>query len=226
MKKIILLTILFVSQVAAQSIGGGFMIGSPRGEYKHSNPHTGYGLQIQGMLINPSEESPFGIGLDLGFLIYSSESEARPFSHTIPDVLVDVTRRNSMANMHLVFQVSPFHGRIQPYAELYGGGSYIYTTTEIEDIDIYDHVAVDVNYDDFAWSYGAGGGLKVLVSNPDFYGPEIFIDFKVRFLAGSTARFLTTDDVIVKTGTSSVHYFPRESETDLLTFTIGAEVRF
>lgn len=227
MKKILLLIFLFISQTAAQSIGGGFMIGSPKGEYKDSNPHTGYGLQLQGMLISPSEDSPFGIGIDLGFLIYSSDTETRPLSYTIPDVFVDVNRTNSIANMHFVFQVSPFQGIIQPYGELYGGGAYLFTKTDVTDNGYFDdHIASEVNYDDFAWSYGIAGGIKVLISEGDFNSPEIYLDFKTRFLSGSNARYLTKNDVVIDRGARIVTYYPRESETDLLTFTIGVEARF
>lgn len=229
MKRLIPLLAFFIAFIAnssAQSIGGGFMVGSPRGEYKDFNPQTGFGLQLQGMLISPSEYSPFGIGMDIGFLIYSSDTERRPFSHTIPDVGVDVNRTNSMANLHFVFQVAPFQGPIQPYGEVYGGGSYFFTTTSIES-DYFDkHITSDVNYDDFAWSYGAGGGLKILLVDSDFDSPEIFLDFKVRYLSGSRAKYLTKNDVVINDRTHTVTYFPRESETDQLTFTIGVEARF
>lgn len=228
MKKLLLSIsiLIFLTTINAQSIGGGFMVGSPRGEYKDFNPQTGYGLQIQGMLINPSEYSPFGLGIDIGFLIYSSDTEHRPFSYTIPDIGVDVTRTNSMANMHLVFQVAPFQGRLQPYAEFYGGGSYLFTMTSIES-DYYDeHIASDVNYDDFAWSYGIGGGFKVLLVDSDFDEPEIFLDFKFRYLRGSRAKYLTDNDILINDRTHTVTYFPRESETDQMTFTIGVEARF
>jgi len=224
MRKIILLMVLFVSQTVAQSIGAGVMIGSPRNEYKKYNPYTGYGLQIQGMLISPSAQLPFGIGLDLGFLIYSSKTETHSLSSAIPDLLVDIERTNSMANMHFVFQISPFKGLIQPYAELYGGGSYIFTTTEIDGNHYFKQIDTKVDYDDFAWSYGAGGGLKFLVKQGEYSSPDIYIDFKVRYLAGSRARFLTPSDIVVEKIKRIVSLFPRESETDLLTFTIGAEV--
>ena len=229
MNKLLQLSLLlfFIAQLNAQSFGGGFMVGSPRGAYKDSNPHTGYGLQLEGMLISPTQRSPFGIGLDAGFLIYSNKNEYRPFSHTIPDVGVDVSRSNSMINMHLVFQIAPFQeGPVRPYAEFYGGGSYLFTLTSID--SDYDNrsIASDVNFDDFAWSYGIGGGIKIALNNPDYDSPELFLNLKFRYLSGSEAEYLTKNDVKVNHRTGVVTYYPRRSETDQMTFTIGVIARF
>ncbi len=223
------MALLFISKSFAQSIGGGFMVGVPQEDFSRLNPDNGYGLNIQGMLLTPDEYSPFGVGLDFGFLIFSTENEFRPFSYAIPEVGVEVERMNSMVNAHLVFQVSPFIGRIQPYAEAYGGFSYYFTTTSIKS-DYHDEViASDVNFDDFAFSYGAGGGFKIFLTDftsEDSESTEILLDLKVRYLAGTEAEYLTEHDVEVDQNAGIVTYFPRKSETDMLTFSIGVEFRF
>ena len=101
MKQIIIyltLILLFLSELYPQSVGGGLMMGMPRGEFDELNPNNGYGIQLQAMLKTPDEFSPIGIGIDAGFLYYSAVHEHRHLSSTIPDITVEVDRMNSMAN--------------------------------------------------------------------------------------------------------------------------------
>lgn len=221
----LIMALLFVTEMFSQSISGSFMVGSPRGEFEQAHPNNGYGVQVQAMLKNPDRFSPIGIGVDAGFLYYSSTTDYRPFSNTIPDVGVEVERMNAMANAHLVFQISPLMGNIRPYVEGYGGFSYYFTKTDINSDYDDETIFSQVNYDDFALSYGAGGGLKILLSDPDYESNDIFLDLKVRYLNGSEAEYLTKDDVEVSRSTGSVSYYPRKSKTDMVTFSIGVEVR-
>ncbi|MBU1099293.1 MAG: hypothetical protein KKA84_02730 [Bacteroidetes bacterium] len=217
---------LFLStEIISQSLSASLMLGSPRGEFEQAHPNKGYGLQVQAMLKNPDRYSPIGIGIDAGFLFYSATTEYRPFSNTIPDIGVEVERMNSMANAHLVFQISPMMGMVRPYLEGYGGFAYYFTKTDVSS-DYNDEVIFsDITYDDFAFSYGAGGGLKILLSDPEYDDNDIFLDLKVRYLNGSEAEYLTKDDVEVTRSTGNVKYYPRKSKTDMVTFSIGVEVR-
>ncbi|HET55531.1 MAG TPA: hypothetical protein ENN33_09990 [Ignavibacteria bacterium] len=69
---------------------------------------------------------PFTVGINIGYLVYGEESFKRRFSITNPDVYVDVNRTNSLANFHLLFQVSPFTGTVRPYIEGLFGGAYFF----------------------------------------------------------------------------------------------------
>ena len=213
-----------VISLQAQSAGGSFMLGFPQGDFKDNVDRAGYGFQVQGTLWEPNSHQPFALGLNLGFLIYGEESETRPLSTTIPDVFVDVNRTNSLVNFHLLFQLSPFEGGVRPYAEGLFGGAYIFTTTDVESQNSGDNVFETNNFDDFTWSYGAGGGLliKLLESEEDF--SNLFLDIKARYLFGTKAEYLKEGSVTIEDG--EVFYDVVESETDLLMFHLGVVFYF
>ena len=71
---------------------------------------------------------------------------------------------------------------------------------------------------------GIGGGLKFLLTNPDYDSQDIFLDLKIRYLNGSEAEYLTKEDIQFNTRTRGMDFMPRRSDTDILTFTIGVQV--
>lgn len=224
-KYLLLIFVLFIAPfTVAQTVGGSFMIGSPEGEFKTNLNRLGYGIQIHGTLWSPSKERPFTIGLNGGYMIYGMRTDYRPFSLTIPEVGVDVTRTNSLANLHVLFQINPFGGTVQPYIEGLFGGAYIFTTTEIKSDYNSQHIASSTNYDDFTWSYGAGFGFLFQLKRDLGDVSVLYLDLKARYMYGTEAQYLTEDDVQVSNGT--VYYYPRKSKTDLLTFHVGVVAYF
>lgn len=166
------------------------------------------------------------IGINVGFLNYGSESRLEPFSSTIPDVTVNVDRSNNIINFHLLLQIAPQTGIIRPYFETLFGGSYIFTETSIKSRGT-EEVASSTNFDDIAWSYGAGGGLLFQVhssDNPDDDVSSVFIDLKARYLFGSEADYLKEGSVKINNG--NVTYDVSKSKTDLLTAHIGVVIYF
>ena len=215
MKKLVILIffLVLVSNNFAQTFGGSFLIGSPQGEFKTNVENLGYGLELHGTLWKPSKERPITFGLNVSYLIYGLKTDRRPFSLTIPEVGVDVTRTNSLASMHLLFQVNPFAGTVQPYIEGLFGGAYIFTTTEIKS----DYN----NYDDFTWSYGGGAGLLIQLSRELGDVSTLYLDLKARYLYGTEAQYLTETGIVINPANSQVYYYPKKSKTDLVTFHIG-----
>lgn len=233
MKRILLFTAFTIAFIFTDSFGQtaglSFMLGSPQGEFRQNVDRLGYGIQGQFTLWTPSKIRPFTIGLNIGYLVYGEESDKRPLSHTIPDVFVDVNRTNNIANFHLMFQVSPFWGDVRPYIEGLVGGAYLFTKTSVSseyDHDDYDPVFESTNFDDWAWSYGFGGGLMILLARElDGDVGSLYLDLKARYVFGTEAQYLREGDVqINKNG--SVTYYYSESETDLLSFHIGVVVTF
>jgi hypothetical protein len=227
MKKIIILsTVLLCLSVLskAQTVGGSLMLGSPQGEFRNNVDRLGYGLQIQGTIWSPGKQRPFTIGLNLSYMIYGEVTERRPLSLTIPDVTVKVDRMNSMANLHLLLQVSPFTGTVRPYVDGLVGGAYIFTTTDVKSENTDDSFANTTNYDDFNWSYGWGGGILFQVAKDLGDVQTLYLDLKARYLYGTEAEYLTENDVLVQNG--KVYYNPRKSKTDLLTFHLGVIAYF
>jgi hypothetical protein len=217
----LILLLVLAGTVSAQSVSGSFMIGLPQGEFANHNNNTGWGFQLQGTFPTPSERDPFGFGLNLGYMNYGSEDFTRPFSLTNPDVTVDVNRTYNLVNFHLMLLVSPFHGSVQPYMELLGGGEYLFTSTQIQSQNTQEEVSSSTNFDDFAWSYGFGGGIKIKVAEDLQDVSTLFVDLKVRYLLGSQAEYLTEGGVIINQSNGTVTYDTKQSETDMLSIHIG-----
>lgn len=215
-----------IDKCYAQEAGLNFTLGFPMGEFKDNVKRTGFGVSGQFLLFTPTVQNPFSVGLNLEYINYGSESRTEPFSLTIPDVFVDVNRTNNIVNFHVLFQIALPYGKIRPYGEALFGGSYIFTETTIKSRGT-EEVASSTNFDDFAWSYGAGGGFLIQVyssDNPADKVSSVFIDLKARYLYGSEAEYLKEGSVSIENG--NVIYNTSRSKTDLLTAHIGAVVYF
>lgn len=223
----ILIILLFLPPIYfAQSLGANFTLGFPMNEFKENVKRTGIGGSAQFLLWNPTSQFPYSFGIDAGYINYGSETRREPFSHSIPDVNVDVSRTNNIINFHLLGQIILPSGSIRPYIEFLVGGSYIFTQTQINSSGS-EEVASTTNYDDWAWNYGGGGGFLIrLIPNTILENKigGIFLDLKVRYLYGTEAQYLKEGSVIVNRG--RVFYDVSKSKTDLLTANIGVVIYF
>lgn len=224
-----LLTIGLIQKAEAQvDIGINGMLGLPKGEFKENVGNLGGGFTGH-ILWSPSPKMPFSVGLNLGFLIYGSESRWEPFSYTIPDVTVQVDRSNNILNFHLLFRIIPQKGSVRPYLEGLFGGAYLFTDTKIENTSKGEEIASSVNFSDYAWSYGGGVGLMFYVTEAkdDVSGRAmpIFIDLKARYLFGSRADYLK-EGSIRNLGGGKVAYDVVRSTTDVLSIHLGAVIFF
>lgn len=216
----IMLTIIPLNFSLAQSAGLNLTLAIPSGEFKEKVDNLGFGLSGNINFISPKPKSPFGVGLNLGYIVYGSESRREPLSTTIPDVFVNIDRTNSLLNFHLLFTVGLPTGRIRPYVEGLFGGSYIYTTTSVKSQGTGEEFASSTNFDDWAWSYGAGGGFAILLSgDPNTDQNTIYLDLKGRYLFGSEAEYLKQGSVKIQNG--QVYYDVSRSKTDLITVHAG-----
>lgn len=221
----LILSLIPLNQYFAQSAGLNLTLAIPQGEFKEKVDNVGFGLSGHINFLAPKPKSPFGIGLNMGYIIYGSESRTEPLSSNIPDVFVNVDRTNSLLNFHLLFTIGLPTGRIRPYAEGLFGGSYIYTTTSVKSQGTGEEFASSTNFDDWAWSYGAGGGLLVLLSgDPNTDQNTIYLDLKGRYLFGSEAEYLKQGSVRIQNG--QVYYDVNRSKTDLLTIHAGVLIYF
>lgn len=209
---------LTAANLFSQSAGLNFALAFPTGEFKENVDRVGFGISGQFLLINPKPGQPFGIGLNAGFINYGNESRREPFSYTIPDVFVDVERSNNLVNLHLLFQIASYKGRIRPYLEGLFGGSYLFTETSIKSQD-YSEVASSTNLEDFAWSSGGGAGIMIQITNEDEQGTSIFLDIKGRYLMGTEAEYLKEGSIEIIG--SQVYYDITRSKTDLVSAHIG-----
>ncbi|MDR3627795.1 MAG: hypothetical protein P4L45_13220 [Ignavibacteriaceae bacterium] len=222
----IILISFTICKTPAQSAGLNFTLGFPMNEFRDNVKRTGFGGSFQFLFWNPTKEYPYSFGFDLGYLNYGSELRSEPFSSTIPDVTVDVNRTNNIVNFHLMAQIIPPTGRIKPYIELLLGGSYLYTETTINSWGS-DQVASSNNFDDWAWSYGGGGGILFEIVPEKKFDKRlgsIYLDLKARYLYGTEAQYLKEGSVIVQR--DGVTYEVSKSKTDLLTISLGVVAYF
>ncbi|HSP88633.1 MAG TPA: hypothetical protein VLN45_10900 [Ignavibacteriaceae bacterium] len=223
-KLVLLFSFFYCGSLIAQSAGLNFTLAFPQGEFKDNVDRLGVGGSLQFLFFDPQPNLPVSFGLNLGFLNYGSESRREPFSSTIPDVVVDVDRSNNLVNFHVLFQIIPYSGSFRPYAEGLFGGSYLFTETSIKSRGV-EEVASSTNFDDFAWSYGAGGGIIILLTENvgDDIG-SLFLDLKARYLFGSEAEYLKEGSVIIENG--RVTYDVSKSKTNLLQIHLGVVAYF
>jgi hypothetical protein len=208
-------------------VGLDLSVGLPQNEFKEKSNDTGFGLS--GEFLASLGRSPFLIGGSLGFMIYGSETRKEPFSTTIPDVTVDVTTTNNMLLGHFLLRAQPSSGGIRPYVDGLLGFNYLFTETRIQSERNYveEEVASSTNFDDFAFSYGGGGGVLVKVydgSEKDVNPFRVFVDLKVRYLQGSKAQYLKEGSIHREGG--NVDYEVYESTTDLVVVSLGAILEF
>jgi hypothetical protein len=228
-RKYFLIIIIFVisSSTFGQSGGLNFTLAFPDGEFKDQLKKTGLGLSVEGLILGPNEYSPFGIGANFSFLNYGNESRRAPWSYTIPDVTVDVDRSYNIMQFHLLFRIAPTMNVVRPYVDLLFGGSYLFTETKVISTNKGEEVTSSTNFDDWAWSYGFGGGIMFKVyENPDENLGKIYVDLKVRMLKGSTAEYLKEGSVEVNPSTGRVTYYTSRSKTDLITANLGVVAYF
>ena len=223
---VLLLCLITSSNSFPQAGGLNLTLGFPMGECKKEIDRLGYGLSGHFLFLAPSVNRPFGIGLNVGYLNYGQETRQELFSSTIPDVTVDVERSNNLVNFHALFQLGFGSGSVRPFIEGLFGGSYIFTETTIRSRGS-EEVASSNNFDDFAWSYGGGGGMLIQLSSGEEEGSDagaLFLDLKVRYLFGSEAEYLKEGSVVVSPG--KVDYKVSKSKTDLLTVHAGVVAYF
>jgi len=221
---ILFFTLIYCGNYFAQSAGINFTLAFPQGEFKDNVDRLGYGGSLQFLFFDPQPGLPVSFGINFGFLNYGSESRREPFSPNIPDVIVDVDRSNNFLNFHVLFQIIPYSGTFRPYAEGLFGGSYLFTETSIKSRGV-EEVASSTNFDDFAWSYGAGGGFIILLTENvgDDIG-SLYLDLKARYLFGSEAEYLKEGSVIIENG--RVTYDVSKSKTNLLQIHLGVVAYF
>jgi len=222
--KLLLIVFIFISSKNsfAQTGGINFTVGVPQGEFAEELENNGYGFGLHGTLWAPDNVRPFTVGLNFNYLIYGIENRSFYIFNT--SVRAIEKRTNSLMNFHLLFQVSPFGGTVRPYAEGLVGGAYLFTESSIENEITGEDVLSSTNFDDFAWSYGAGGGLLIRVGKDMGDVTNLYLDLKVRYLLGTEAEYLKEGSIQIIDGTPI--YQVNKSKTDMLLFSLGVVAYF
>lgn len=226
---IVVLVCLAAVPASAQDFQGGidFLVGLPQGDFRQNVDKTGFG--VAGTIGWAPEQSPLMVGLELGFMVYGSETRREPFSTTTPNVFVDVNTSNNFFLGHLIVRGQPNTGTVRPYLQGMLGLNYLFTRTKIENSsNPGDEIASSEDLSDNAFSYGGGGGILFLVWTQDEEEGdgvrEVLIDVGARYVKGNEARYLKEGSIRYAGG--RVIYDVSESKTDLLELQIGVALRF
>ncbi|MFC1569647.1 hypothetical protein ACFL4L_05385 [bacterium] len=223
----ILMVLIVSTSVFAQSqfqAGAHFTIGYPQKEFSDNLDVVGFGGG--GSFLFRLPNTPVSIGAGLDFYIYGSETRQEPWSKTIPDVYMDVSRTNSIFQGFLMMRLQPSTTPVTPYADGLLGFNYLVTSTSVKDQSTDEEIASSTNFDDAAFCYGGGAGLliRVFEGETDESDYAIDIDLGFRYLNGGEAEYLKKGDIEIENG--KVFYYPNESRTDLVTVIIGVNFHF
>lgn len=225
-KNICVFIVIFIISLSsfsnAQQAGINLSLAILQGEFADQVDNLGYGFSGEFMLLSPKPRSPIGLGLNISYYIYGNESRSEPM-YNIPEVFVRVDRTNNLVNFHVVFEIGLPTGRIRPYVQGLFGGEYLFTETSVKNESNQDPFASSTNYDDWAWSYGVGGGISILLSGDSVTEiGAIYLDLKGRYLFSSEAVYLKEGSVEVDR--QQVRYYPSVSKTDLISIHAGVRV--
>ncbi|PAP75795.1 hypothetical protein [Rubrivirga marina] len=202
----------------------------PQGSFADALGTAGGGLAVGAFYNVP--RSPVAVGLEGTVALYGYERREVPLSLTIPDVRVGVTTSNNLAQGLAVLRLQVPGGAVRPYVDGVAGLTYLFTETSVGDDDHYGsgygEPLSSVNYDDLAFTTGAGLGVQVRLGSFDTdegRPGSVSLDARVRYLSGTEATFLGRGD-IDRFRDGTIRVYPRRSRTDFLAPHLGVTFTF
>lgn len=199
-----------------------FQIGVPQGEFGDKLDRTGFGLSGMAGYLIPF--TPVMLGIDANFLTFGTDRRRVPISTTIPDVTVSVENSYNMANFSFFTRLTGRDYRFRPYVDGLIGFNYLYTDSTIRDRRTQEEVVSDTNFDDFAFAYGVGAGIRVLVWEGGEPAARVYFNINGRYMRGGNAEYVRPGSINTTGGTLTFDVL--ESRTDILNFNIGFTFNF
>jgi hypothetical protein len=194
-----------------------FTTAIPVNDYRLFDDKVGYGGNLEFLFITPSKARPMGMGISFSYftqgLFFATDY------YTGESILSD-NKANNFSNLHLVFQVAPTGGTVRPYIETFFGGSYIFSYSQIFTLD---YIPVSLFIDDWAWSYGVGGGFKFLIGGDDENG-SLYLDLKGRYFMSSDVSLLDRNSI--RYANNSFYYTVNETQINFVSVQLGLVIYF
>ena len=196
------------------------------GEFKNFYAKPGMGGFGFTVLFPLNKRNPVDLGIDLGYYFMSQSQETfQYYTPGVGDYDVESRISGGMFTTHAVARIYPIKNiksPIQPYVEGLAGfrlfsanqrlETYVYITDE------YLPIEKDYNFSG-AWSYGFGGGFKVMLSKNEL----LYLNTKVTQLYGTATNNMDPSSVeLYDDGTYSYSEF--RSRTDILRFSLGIHI--
>lgn len=218
--KILTLLPLFISAnylQAQPSLSLYFTTAIPINDFRNFDSDEGYGGNLEIFFFSPSVQKPFGMGVSLSYFGQGLYFYDDPYSD---ESYLSGNRANNFSSLHLIFQLAPTGGTVRPYLETLFGGSYIFSVTEIYTLD---YISESLYIDDWAWSYGVGGGLQFLISS-DESEHSVFLDLKGRYLMSSDVSI--PDRQSIRYANNSFYYTVNETQINFVAIQVGIVMYF
>lgn len=196
------------------------------GEFKDFYPKRGMGGLGITTLFPIDKNNPIDVGFGLGY--YFMSNAGATFGYYTPgagnyEITSEVS--GSMVPFHLTARLNPLrktNSPIQPYFEALGGFRLFIVSQRLETYLIDSNLELEPQTDSDvtgSWSYGFGGGIKVLLSKNEL----IYLNAKVTQLYGTSTNNMDPNSVVLyDDGTYGYSRF--KSETDVLRFAIGIHI--
>jgi hypothetical protein len=194
-----------------------FTTAIPMNEYRDIDNEEGYGANLEILFFSPTKQKPFAMGISFSYFGQGLYFYDDPYND---ETYLSANRANNFSSIHLLFQLEPAAGTLRPYLETFFGGSYIFSESEIYTPDF---VHVNLFVDDWAWSYGIGGGFKFRIGGDEDSG-SLFLDLKGRYIMSSDVDIL--DRHSIRYANDSFYYNVNETQANFLAVQIGIVLCF
>ena len=215
---ILFILLLSKSLIAQPSTSFYFTTAFPVNEFESFNDDVGFGGNLEVLFSSPSKQKPIGIGISLSYLgqgLYFYEDPCNC------EVYLGNNRANNFINLSMILQLAPTGGTVRPYIETVFGGSYIFTYTEI--LTPY-YASADFYIDDWAWTYGVGGGFKFLLGMEENENGSLYLDIKGRYMMSSDIDLL--DKNSIRYANDRFYYVVNETQLDYVAIQVGVVFAF
>lgn len=216
---LITLIILSIEYIFAQpSVSFYFTTAIPVNDYQNFDNEVGYGGNLEFFFISPSKPKPIGIGVSLsyfgqGLYFYNDPCDCETY--------VGNNRANNFINLNMILQVAPTGGTVRPYLETLFGGSYIFSNSELLTLN---YTSVNLYVDDWAWTYGVGGGFKFLLGGDENGNGSMYLDFKGRYLMSSDVNLLDRNSI--RYANDRFYYSVNETQLNFVALQVGVVFYF
>lgn len=208
MKKTVLcLLVLFLSITSSQAqthIGISGQLGIPLNEFRDNTDAIGGGFRAN-LFFPFSQGVPVFIGLDVGYMIYGTNTqfinediEIVALGQVIDRIplRLDVTTNNNLLDGYVVLRAKAPLSIVQPYVDGLIGLNYLYTRTRITetgnrriltDPNGDNVVSASTQINSIAFSYGGAVGFMLRIAD------NINLDLRAAYLFGGEAEYYDGD---------------------------------
>lgn len=230
-----------------------FYMGIPINDYAKNTDALGFGGK--GSFYIPfGPKAPVSIGIGFGGLFFGSNAQyineelqisaGNTVIGTIP-VNLEARTNNWMLNGLVSLRFKAPLQYVQPYADLIGGGSYLYTRTVLYDrsdrgiftSDEDDVINSNTLESSFTYNYGAGAGFLIRLADvvylnvgatylkggkADYFDKEQTAQWDIQFTGSGTfdPNNLDSDDVRLNSAGE-----PKRSATDMIQANLGVTIK-